>query len=152
MSKILIIYGSTGGNTEIVAEAVRDILKENGLEASSMRVETTDIADLTKHDCYILAASTYGHGILQDHFIAFAEQLKETPLSGKKFAIIGLGDSKYDAEYNVESAPILENIVRTQGGELLLHALRINKSPIPKLKTDVTEWALTLARILKQQT
>lgn len=141
MTDILIVYGSTSGNTELVCETIAKVLDELGHNVLLQRVEQTQVEELRQHDLVILGASTYGHGILQDQFIPFAEKMKSLDLSGKDFAVVGLGDSKYDAEYNIESAVILENIVLQQGGKLIAPALMINKSPIPKLSKIVPSWA-----------
>ncbi len=144
MSEILIVFGSTSGNTELVCETIGKVLCENGHEVTIQRVENSNLTDLTDFDVTILGASTYGHGILQDHFIPFAEEMKTADLAKQQFAVVGLGDDKYDAEYNMESAVILEDIVKDRGGELVVPALMINKPPVTKLSKEVTEWALKL--------
>ncbi len=152
MPKILIIYGSTSGNTELVCETISKTLKEQGHDITLQRVEQTKVEELLNDEyaLIILGASTYGHGILQDYFVPFAEQMKTVDLSGRAYAVVGLGDSKYDAEYNIESAVILENIVSQQGGKLVVPALMINKSPVPKLAKIVPDWAEGVHKVLSQ--
>ena len=48
--------------------------------------------DIFQTDYTILASSTYGHGVLQDHFIPYAQKLEHLDFSGQCFAVIGLGD------------------------------------------------------------
>jgi len=130
MANILFVYGSTSGNTEMVVDKVAAVLAAQGHLATTQRAEKTSVDDLNGYDLYVLACSTYGHGVLQEHFEPFAQALKGADLAGKRFAVIGLGDNLYDAEYNMESAHILEGIIHERGGELLYKSLRLNKSPV----------------------
>jgi len=149
MASVHFIYGSTSGNTQMVVEKVAALLTEAGHKATVQRVELSSTKDLKGQDVFILACSTYGHGVLQEHFAPFAEALKKEKLSGKQFAVIGLGDSLYDAEYNVESAPILESIITECGGELVAHALRLNKSPVHHTER-IERWARDLAKKIEK--
>lgn len=144
-----IIYGSTSGNTEIVSEMVQKVLEERGLLVTRKRVENSQPDDIFQADYTILASSTYGHGVLQDHFIPYAQKLEHLDFSGQCFAVIGLGDPKYDRQYNIESANILEHLVRERKGTLLNHALRINAMPLRHLEDTVQKWAENLAEEIK---
>jgi flavodoxin len=148
MAQIQCIFGSTSGNTELTVDAVANQLAEAGHSVTVKRVENSNINDLTNADLTILGASTYGHGIIQDHFIPFLEAMKKIDLKGKKFAVIGLGDPKYDLQYHIESAKILEAAIKDQGGELICRALRISKSPVPHLNGIIAKWAEDLAKLL----
>ena len=145
MAKTLIIFGSTGGNTELVADKVAQVLKN----AVVQRAEQTEIKDLEKYPVIIFASSTYGHGVLQKDFQPLYEKLKKVSFAGKKMAVIGLGDFKYELYYHMESANILENLVKENGGELLMPPLRISKSPVPHLNSIVKKWAEKLAKKIK---
>lgn len=149
MPKVLCIYGTTSGNTELVVQKVATVLQEKQIEVTLQRAECSSPADLENNDLYILAASTYGHGILQDYMIPFAKEMKDMSCAGKKFAVIGLGDNKYDAEYHIESARILEKLITECGGERVITALKISKSPIPQLEEKVQQWAEEVADILQ---
>jgi flavodoxin len=70
-------------------------------------------------------------------------------LKGKKCAVIGLGDSKYNVEYVIESASLLEKAVKDKGGEFLIKPLRINKTPVPHLNTNIKDWAQKLYKSIK---
>lgn len=149
MASILIIFGSTGGNTEIVTDEIAEVLLNDGHKTTVQRAEESDVKDLKGHDVYIFASSTYGQGLLQDHMLKFFHNVMKTSLKGKKCAVIGLGDNKYNTEYVIEAAKILEKGIRKIGGELIVPALRINKTPIPYLDTSVKEWAKKLSKAIK---
>lgn len=148
MSSILIIYGSTSGNTEMVCEKVLDILKQKGHTLKIQRVEKSRPEDITKMDVTILASPTYGHGVLQEDFVPFWKAMKKIDLKGHPCAVIGLGDAKYDAQYHIESAHILEEVIKKAGGSLICPALRISRSPVPFLESRVAKWAEELSKII----
>jgi flavodoxin I len=148
MAKILFIYGTTGGNTEMVVEQVAELLKRQRHKVTLKRVEHSKPADMKRCDVAVLASPTYGHGILQDDMIPFEAALKKMDLKGQKCAVIGLGDPKYDAQYHIESAPILEKAVKEAGGELLLPALRVTRSPVLHLKGLIPMWTKQLLKAL----
>lgn len=147
MSQINIIYGSTGGNTRRVCDKVSQILTDHGHNVTLLPADTSVPAELTSADYTILASPTYGHGQLEAHMLRYWwPQVQDVDLAGQKCAVIGLGDDKYDNDYTIESAAILEEYVCTHNGKLIIPALRINKSPIPVLATKVEKWAEDLVK------
>ena len=148
LAKILIIFGSTGGNTELVVDKVTEILESKGHQVDIRRAEESSYEDFQDYDLYLLASPTYGHGVLQHEFQKLADQLKNQDLSGKKFAVIGLGDQRYEKEYLLESAKILEKLVKDHKGELVHVSLRILNTPVQYLDTTITAWAEQLSEKL----
>jgi flavodoxin I len=124
MANILIAYGSTTGNTEMVAEQIEGLLEAYNPKLQD--ITSCSPEDLTAYDILILGASTWDDGLLQSDFRDFVKDLK-IDLSGKKLAIFGLGDTSYP-EF-CESANILEEIFTKLGGELLVETLKIDGFP-----------------------
>lgn len=150
MTSILLLYASTGGNTEITLEKVAEVLREHGHEPVLQRVECSEPEDLAKFEVCVLGCPTYGHGVLQQHMEDFIRKL---PAGGgifteKRCAVVGLGDGKYDPYYLIESATILEDLIKNHGGILLLPSLRINKSPLPQLDGAIAKWGEELSKAI----
>jgi flavodoxin len=135
------IYASTGGNTEIVMEKVADVLSEHGHDVTLERAELVQEADLTGNDLIIIGSPTYGHGQLQYHMIEFTKRFKDHSFKDQHFAVIGLGDDKYDSYYLVESARLLQEFIEARDGSMIHEPLKIIKSPIPHLASKVNDWA-----------
>ena len=145
MAKIQIVYGSNSGNTQMVCQYVADFLEREGHTVALDRCEHYPENALTGHDLLILGCSTYEHGELEDHFkVSFWPRIQKVDLAGQRCAVIGLGDSKYDTDYNVESARILQKYVETHNGELVHENLMINKCPLSQLEVKVHKWAEAL--------
>lgn len=147
MPSVLIIYGSTAGNTELVTDKVAEVLTQKKHKVVTQRAERTKETDLKKYKYTIFASSTYAQGLMQEHMMKFMYNLKS--LKGKKCAVIGLGDPKYNVEYIVESARLLENSIKEKNGEVILEPLRIVKSPVPHLNNSVKDWAIKLSKLIK---
>ena len=90
MASIGIFYGSSTGNTEVIAEKLQIII---GTEETSLHnVDSSSAEDLAKYDYIIFGTSTWGIGDMQDDMEEFAEELDKVDLKNKKVAIFGLGD------------------------------------------------------------
>jgi flavodoxin len=151
MVSVLILFASTSGNTEMVVGRVAEVLRGRDIPVTLQRAELSRPEDLTTHDVNLLACGTYGHGLLEynmDKFVRAIEKTTPSVVQGRSFAVIGLGDGKYDPYYHIESANTLEALVKDHGGTLIAKTLRINKSPITQLDGGVTRWAESFCETL----
>ena len=64
MAKIGIFYGSTTGNTEKVADLIRQAFGDEN--ADVYNVDATELADIEKYTYLIFGVSTWGVSDLQD--------------------------------------------------------------------------------------
>ena len=154
MARVLIIYGTTGGNTELTVEEVVDLLKEKKIDAKMMKVEKFAFDSLWEEmgvaGVVILASPTYGHGQLQEHMIPFFLKLSEMKLEGKPYAVIGLGEPKYDSHYHIESSTILEKAMNACKAKKIHYALKISRSPVLQMENLIPKWTEKLAEAIKQ--
>jgi len=89
MSKIAIVYGSSTGATEAVAEKLQAALGD----AALFNADGLNIEDLRPFDFLIFGASTTGVGDLQDDWEILLPKIEKMDFTGKKVALFGLGDS-----------------------------------------------------------
>jgi flavodoxin I len=92
MSKVGIFYGSSTGNTEMVAEKLQKIFTDK--VADLHNVDSATEKDLEKYPYIILGTSTWGIGDMQDDMEDFIEVLEKANLEDKKVALFGLGDQE----------------------------------------------------------
>lgn len=89
MKETIIVYGSTSGNCESIANRIAEALGVSSVvSASALTAEL--INDNTN---LIIGSSTWGSGDLQDEWYDAIEILKSSDLSGKTVAVFGCGDS-----------------------------------------------------------
>lgn len=95
MEKTCIIYGSSTGTCQAIAESIAEKL---GIGVAGV-LDVANISSSTA-DAYqnlILGTSTWGAGELQDDWYDGLELLKKANLAGKTIALFGCGDSEsYD--------------------------------------------------------
>ena len=92
MKKICVVYGSTTGTTETVANMVAEklgIASSDVYEVSGISADT-----IAGYDVLVLGTSTWGDGELQDDWYDGINVVKEADLNGKVVALFGCGDSE----------------------------------------------------------
>ena len=89
MKTTIVIYGSSTGSCQSIAETIASKL---GVEA----VDVTSINDDTvkNHENLIPGTSTWGAGEMQDEWSDGVKVLKSAGLAGKTVALFGCGDSE----------------------------------------------------------
>ncbi len=85
---IAILYGSSLGNTQFVAQKIHRFFPDALLSS----VNDVDLEALALCDLVILGTSTWGVGDMQDDFEMFVNGLLKSNLEGKRYALFGLGD------------------------------------------------------------
>ena len=149
-TKITVIYASTSGNVEMVVDYVADILREAGMNVNLHRAEATDDSILLDNDLFILATSTWGHGILNPFFDDMLINIKDNNMSGKRAAFIGLGDARYDEAHFCEGIKIVNGAFLKSNGTEIHRILKINGEPHKFMDLLVKKWAIDLIQVLKE--
>ena len=88
MSKTIVVYGSSTGTCEAIAQTIGEKLGANVINVSDLTVN-----DVKEADNLVLGTSTWGSGEMQDDWYDGVKVLKEAGLSSKKVAVFGCGDS-----------------------------------------------------------
>lgn len=128
MAKITILVGSVYGGSEFVAEQAQALLEKSGHQVT---LELSPVVDCLKESDAVLAiTSTTGQGDVPDNLLNFYSDARDQfPLiTGKKFGVIGLGDSSYGETFCGAGLKLQELMFELQGQEAL-----------PLLKIDACE-------------
>jgi len=139
MSKALIVYGSTTGNTETVAVHVQATIQKAGWETVIKSADDVSAAGLANgYDLVLFGCSTWGDDDieLQDDFVPLFDDLDKAGLSGKKIAVFGCGDSSYTHFCGAVDA--IEEKIQSLGAVLVNASLKIDGDPE---KDDAVAWA-----------
>lgn len=142
MSKVLVVFGSTTGNTESVAETIGDVLGANGCDVVVKNVSDTSVEELGgEYDVTVLGASTWGNDEIefQEDFEPFYEELMSAKLKGKQVALFGCGDSDY--EFFCGAVDLLEERMEDLGATEIVSSLKIDGDPDD---AEVRAWALSI--------
>ena len=147
MSSALVVYGSTTGNTEKVAEMINDVLADKGWDTVLKDVSETEAAELAMDfDLLLLGSSTWGDEDIeiQEDFAEFHEKMDSVKLNGKKVAVFGCGDSSYT--HFCGAVDVIQGKSAEMGGVIVCESLKIDGDP-EDAEDDILDWA---AEVVKQ--
>lgn len=92
MSKISVIYWSQTGNTQAMAEAVAEGIKEAGAEAELLEVGNASVEALKEEAAFALGCPAMGAEVLEEaEMEPFVSELEQY-VKGKKIALFGSYD------------------------------------------------------------
>lgn len=136
--KVAVIYASTTGNTEAMANAICDSLKEKGAEVLCATADGADQTAALSCDVLLLGSPAMGDEVLEDSVEEFFAAI-EGSISGKKIGIFGSydwGDGKWLRDW--------ADRIKSQGAVLLGDPLMVHLTPegddVQKCKT----WAASM--------
>lgn len=88
MKKTIVVYGSSTGTCEGIANEIASKLGTEAISASKLSANI-----IAENENLILGTSTWGSGEIQDDWYDGLKALKGSDISGKTIAIFGCGDS-----------------------------------------------------------
>jgi flavodoxin I len=148
-----IVFASTSGHTEYVAEALIDSLRSiaPGWEIEETMAEKAQPQDLLSGDVLLLASATWNtggiEGQLNPHMsVLLHDKAKTLDFAGKPCACIGLGDHRYF--YTARAADHLQHYVNDHHGRLIVPTLKIIDEPYGQ-EEAVRVWGKRLVDVLK---
>ncbi|MBB5356158.1 flavodoxin I [Anoxybacillus mongoliensis] len=127
MAKVMMVFTSMTGNTEEMAEAIAEGVREQEIELDVKEVLDATATELEQYDGILLGAYTWGDGELPDDFLDFYDELNDVDLTGKKAAVFGSCDSSYE-KYGA-AVDILMEKLQERGAEVILDGLKIELTP-----------------------
>ncbi|MBQ3361932.1 MAG: flavodoxin FldA [Prevotella sp.] len=114
MSKTIVIFGSSTGTCEAIAEKIGSRL---GAEVLNVQDLTADV--VAANDNLILGTSTWGAGELQDDWYDGINVLKSADLSGKTIALFGCGDCESYGDTFVGGIGELYDAIKNSGASIV---------------------------------
>lgn len=125
MSKMAVIYWSTSGNTENMANAIAEGAKDAGAEVDVMQVSEVSADQALSYPLLALGCPAMGAEVLEEaEFDPFFTQL-EGRLSGKKVALFGSygwGDGQWMRDWQARVEGANANLFQDEG-------LMVNETP-----------------------
>jgi flavodoxin len=82
MPKAMVIYETRTGNTQIIAKAIQEGMKEGGIEVLSKRTAEVTEDELADIDAVILGAPTYHHDLISS-MKTYLFEIEKANLKGK---------------------------------------------------------------------
>ena len=114
MKSTIVIYGSTTGTCEAIAEKIA-----SKIGASILNVQNLDSDVISRYDNLILGTSTWGSGEMQDDWYDGLPKLQNADLSGKTIALFGCGDADSYGDTFVGGMAEIYNGVKDSGANIV---------------------------------
>src|SRR5690625_7340289 len=95
---ILLVYASTTGNTEVMAEAIADYWLDRGQKAvmKSFDFDRIEVEMTDDYDAVLVGTHTWDDGDLPYVGEDFYEELEDVDIRGMPFGVFGSAASFYD--------------------------------------------------------
>lgn len=119
MGKTAIIYSFNTQKSKKAAEKIVEAYGKTGIEAVNAEELTKEVFE--NYDHFILSAPTWFDGELPNYWDEFVPDLEEMDLTGKTFAVFGLGDQKGYPENFCDAIGILVEILEDCGAKIIGH-------------------------------
>jgi MioC protein len=140
MAKIAVMVGSVYGAAELVAEQAVPLL--TGLGHNVVLYYDAQLDDVLAFDAdiWLVVTSTTGQGDIPDNLLPFYLDVKNRfpLLTGKRFAVVALGDSSYDT-FCGAGEKFRDLLLEIQGTELA-PMLRIDACETLEPETVALPW------------
>ena len=127
MASFIMVYTSITGNTEAMAQAISEGVKENGHEIKLIDSYEAHATELIKYDGILIGTFTWGAGELPDEMLDFYDELFKVDLTGKKAAVFGSFDSLYGD--NGIAVDIIIEALQKQGAAVIADGYKIELTP-----------------------
>ncbi|MBP3775410.1 MAG: flavodoxin FldA [Prevotella sp.] len=114
MSKTIVVFGSSTGTCESIADKI----------AAKLGVDCLNVQDLTSeivaaNDNLILGTSTWGAGEMQDDWYDGVKVLQGADLKGKTIALFGCGDAESYGDTFVGGIGELYHAIKDRGAKFI---------------------------------
>ena len=118
MDKVTVVYWSQSGNTQAMAEAVGEGIKEAGKEAEVISVDAASVDSLKEDTVFALGCPAMGAEVLEEaEMEPFVTEL-EAFVSGKKiglFGSYGWGDGQWMRDWEERMTSAGATVVNGEG-------------------------------------
>lgn len=140
MANAIIVFGSTMGNTETVADLIAESLNH---EVKVVNVTEVEPSDIKEADLVLFGSSTWGDGELQEDFEDFIDEITPELVGEKDVAVFGCGDEMSYPDEFCAATDIIREKCEAAGANIVAENLRVDGEPEDS-EDEITAWAEAL--------
>lgn len=129
MAKIIILFASLTGNTELIADIIADSLieKKYTVDIKSFDYDPISIEKVSEYDAILVGTHTWDDGTLPYEVEDFYDELEEIDIVDKVVGVFGSADSFYES-YGA-AIELVGDRATDLGANVLPLRLKIDLSP-----------------------
>lgn len=149
MGKVLMVYASLSGNTEIITDIIAEHLTEIGHQVvvKSFDFDVIDMTTLHEYDAVLVGTYTWDDGELPYESEDFYIDVETVDISDIIFGVYGSADSFYDT-YGL-AIDLMADRIKNQGGNLLAERLKIDLEPNNSDMPLIEEFVNRISRMIE---
>ncbi len=144
MSKAIVVYLSTSGNTKMMAEGIADGMNQRNIDAKAISFYDVEMDDLNAADAIAVGSSTFHYKMLPPMEKFIDEKLANAGASGK----IGAAFGSYG--WSGEAPVLIAESMRKLGINVIDPVLRIQHKPTDKDIKECRRLGMDIAELLKK--
>ena len=114
MKKTVVVYGSSTGTCQSIAETIANKLGAEALDVANFNADV-----VAENENLLIGTSTWGAGELQDDWYDGVKVLKEANLAGKAVAVFGCGDAESYSDTFCGAMAELYNAAKDSGAKMV---------------------------------
>lgn len=132
MGNILMLYASTTGNTELMAEAIVEYLenKQHQVVTKTFDFDPIDVEELLDYDAVLVGTHTWDDGDLPYEVEDFYEELDDVDITGQIVGVFGSADSFYDTYGG--AIDLMGDCLENKGATMVPNRLKVDLVPDKK--------------------
>jgi len=143
-----IFVATMTGTAELCADEIQDAFDDLGISYERHAMDGLEADALAGIDNIIIVSSTYGHGDIPDNGQALYFSLEDgADLSGKRYAVFGLGDRTYKDTF-CRASELWDEVLRKCGATPLTELCQHDAATGSMPEDEACEWAKGWASIL----
>lgn len=129
MIQVLILYASSTGNTEEIADLLKKHLDPKVYKVALENIELGDMdpQHLLQYDGILFGTYTYDDGDLPFETELFCDTLRTVDLTGKVVGVFGSGDTAYDQF--CAAVDLMKADFKLQNARVIQHSVKVDLSP-----------------------
>ena len=149
MGKILMVYASMSGNTEMITDIIAHHLDDLGHDVviKSFDFDVIDVDLLQEFDAVLVGTYTWDDGELPYEVEDFYIDLEDSDITGQIFGVYGSADSFYDT-YGL-AIDLVADRARNLGATVIEKRLKIDLDPDKEDEQRCARFAKTVSGMIE---
>lgn len=151
MANVLLLYISTTGNTEMMAEAIAGYLeyKNHDVEIRTFDFDPIDVDELSDYDIVFIGTHSSDDGEVPFEAEDFYDELDDAEFGNTVFAVFGSGDTAYD-EFCL-SVDLMGDKLNFLGAKLLPERFKVDLTPSNEEIEKIEQFAETAVKLAEKE-
>ena len=145
--KLIVLYGTETGNSELLSMDICKAAEDVGMEAVAFGMDEIESEDLLSYSRLLIVCSTWGDGEQPDNamdLFEYAEELSDDALTNMSFTVLALGDTAFDLF--CEAGKEWDRVLEEKGATRIAERIDCDVD----YEDDAEEWIEEVVTILQE--